>query len=103
MAETKEITVRNQQSLEDLALEHYGGVEGVMSLLLDNRDSLSAGFNSYLHAGMKLRVRPVAENAEMLAAVRKLGMHPVSDENTGAPKPQDSDFNADFNNDFYTD
>ena len=100
MTETKEIIVRNQQSLEDIAVEHYGAVEGVMNLLLDNRDQLADGFNSRLHAGMVLRVRPEAVNEEMREAVRKLGIHPVSDENTGAFVPGGPDFNDDFDDDF---
>jgi hypothetical protein len=98
--ETNEIIVRNQQSLEDLAVEHYGTVEGVMNLLLDNRDQLSEGFSSSLYAGMVLRVRPEPINEDMREAVRKLGIHPVSDEDTGLYSPSTGDYNDDYNSDY---
>lgn len=99
MAETREIIVRNQQGLEDVALEHYGGVEGVMNLLLENREILPNGFNSELYAGMVLRVSDEPVNTDMRDALARLGVHPVSDENTGVFIPDGPDFDEDFNDD----
>lgn len=102
MAKTAEIIVRGQQSLEDIALQHYGAVEGVAMLILDNRDQLAKGFDSRLHAGMVLRVRPDAVNTEMKEALSRLKIVPVSDKSTGKFIPDGPDFNPDYNDDFDT-
>lgn len=89
------------QSIEDIAIQHYGAVEGVFKLLVDNRDVLTEGFNHVLVPGTELEIDPdYAENEEMKAAIEQkqltFATAPLGEEApiTGA------DFNDDFNNDF---
>jgi len=100
MEKTNEITVRGQQSIEDLALQYYGTPEGVLQLMIDNRDQLTKGFDSRLHAGMKLRVRDTATNQELKDAMSRLLIVPATDKNTGIFVPDGPDFNEDYNEDF---
>ena len=58
MTDAAKITVLRGQTLEDVALMHYGAIEGVEMLLRDNRDELTEGFDTPLINGMALRVRP---------------------------------------------
>lgn len=56
MGRTIDIAVLQGQTLEDLALQHYGAVEGVDYLLQVNRAVLTGGLNTELTTGMILKI-----------------------------------------------
>lgn len=99
MSEWNEITVENRQTLEDIAVQEYGAIEGIEQLLLDNADSLPEGLDTKLWGGMRLFIRkdePVDE--KQLAEIKKMGIKPA----TGLlndPPVAGPDYNDDYNED----
>lgn len=96
-----EIEVKNRQTLDDIAVQEYGAMEGIYELLTDNADVLPNGLNGGLYNGLKLKIRqgePVDE--KQLAEIKRLGIEPA----TGLrdyPPPVGPDYNDDYNEDHY--
>lgn len=73
------VIVEPGQTLEDIALQEYGAVDGVTWLLLDNEDQLPNGYSTALLAGTELRLREATHaDAEMYATMRKLRIVPAT-------------------------
>lgn len=88
------------QTLEDIALQEYGSVDGVTWLLLDNEDLLPAGYSSAITAGMKLQLRDIYADQDMFHTMRRLGVVPAAMvESDGPALPTGDDHNDDYNED----
>lgn len=73
----KSIVVEDRQSIYDIAIQEYGGVEGVFSLLKDN-PGLTDGLNTRLTAGAKLKVKSPAVNVQVLNYYTENGIKPAT-------------------------
>lgn len=73
----KDITIKPNQSLLDIALEHYGDALGVFFLLEDNPQLLSIIDN--LKAGDLLNMRDNILNPEIVRRAKKDGIHTLED------------------------
>jgi hypothetical protein len=93
-----QVTVDNNQSIWDLAIEQYGSVDGVGQLILDNPMKLN--FNDDVVAGTKIIVREeMIINKPIVDYLNKKGIRLA----TAIAVPGGNvlgDFNNDFNNDF---
>lgn len=79
MANTITIRVGARQTLEDLALQHYGTLEGVGLLLAHNRAQLTAGLTTPLTPGMELQVlRDGALNPDLVDQLKAQGVIPAN-------------------------
>lgn len=99
MSEWNEIEVENRQTLEDIAVQEYGAIEGIEQLLLDNQDRLPEGLGTGLWGGMLLLIRkdePVDE--KQLADIKKKGIKPATGV-LNVPPPVGPDYNDDYNED----
>lgn len=94
-----DIVARNRQSIEDIALQYYGAVEGVEWLLTDNRDLLADGFDSTLHEGDVLRIREgQLLDIKVRRGILEQGLVPAMDDYV-RPLPDGPDHNDDYNED----
>ena len=93
------IAVANRQTIEDLAVQYYGAMEGVEHLLNDNRALLPDGFDTQLPQGTILRIRE-GEPAEVktLAEITRLGVQPATGDRP-TDIPDGPDHNEDHNED----
>lgn len=91
----------SSQSIEDIALQHYGSVDGVVKLLADNRSSLSNGFDSTIAPGTELAIDPdYSTNAAVKLAIAQMQLTFTSAASAELVAANGPDFNDDFNNDF---
>lgn len=92
----KTIKVQINQSLYDVALQHYGTLEGLTHLVNDNQIDWDAN----LSPGQLLIVRqPADSEAKIVAYLKARNIEPA----TATIQPATNtpgDFNNDFNNDF---
>lgn len=87
------IQVKPQQSIEDVALEHYGAVEGVEHILNDNPLVFNAGgLNTYLQTGTEIKLRDEKLNERMYLQMQRKKIEPAS-----APSPKKAIIGPDFN------
>lgn len=96
----KTVKVKPNQCLEDIALEHYGAIEGVEHLLNDNRAILTSGFMTPLAIGMELQVREQPINQQVYQQMQRKGIIPAS---IFGPMPEAIGIGADFYDDFNPD
>ena len=98
MSNTREVAVRNRQTLEDVALQYYGAVEGVELLLMDNRDMLAAGFDTQLHEGdlMRIQINTELLNVDVRREMLSRLLVPAMADYV-QPIPEGPDYNADHN------
>ncbi len=87
----KTIQTKPQQSVEDVALEHYGAVAGVEYLLQDNPLIFDSGFNTYLPTGTELKLRDELINERMYLQMQRKNIKPAS-----APDPKEEIIRPDF-------
>ncbi|MBL8002400.1 MAG: hypothetical protein JNL05_10600 [Flavobacteriales bacterium] len=100
----KLITVQPGQTLENVALQHYGSVDAVVDLVWDNRALLTDGFSSDLEGGMKLSIREVPYDPAVVSGVALAQVVPTSGTVIlPVPMPNGGDYNADYNPDHLTD
>lgn len=94
MTEFTTISVQNRQTLDDLAVQYYGGQDGQRQLLVDNRKLLPEGLSTQLYEGMLLKIR-VGEPADVktLAEVQRLDIKPA----TGLVRYPEPDYAPDHN------
>ena len=71
---TIKIIVQEGQTIIDIALQQYGGVEGVQLLIADN--NLPDGFATVLIAGQTLLIKSGAVDPAVLAAIKAAGIKP---------------------------
>lgn len=98
MSELKKITVKARQTIEDIAIQYYGGVEGVEKLIEDNRTELADGYDTTLYTGTILKIRedePVDEDT--LARIKARNIEPAKGELNQPPTAPDH--NNDYNED----
>lgn len=81
MTEYRDITTLARQTLEDIAIQEYGAVEGIEWLVRDNRNTLAEGFDTRMPTGTLLRIR-VGEsaNAKILDEVQRKNIKPATGE-----------------------
>lgn len=94
-AKDTQVIVYAGQNLPDLALQEYGGVEGLFTLMSDNGLALDADFVP----GAMLRISPVKTRADVVEYYRRTNYRV----NTGAAilvQAQDAEYNEDYNIDY---
>jgi len=97
------ITVTNNQSVWDLAIEQYGSVDGIKQLILDNPTKIN--FNDPVPAGTQLLVREdliPTFNKPVVDYLSKKGIRlatAVSVPSAGGFGDYSNDYNSDYNND----
>jgi len=90
------VEVQNNQSIWDLALQHYGSMDAVAVLLADNP---WMNFNDNIAAGSKVKISGVVMDLNVTEFLKKKGLVPATAVYDPAVNTV-SDFNNDFNNDF---
>lgn len=123
------VIVEPGQCLEDIALQEYGSIDGVMELVADNtivmfvpfgvrlqralERSVSGsspasdavlvnGISTRLEPGVRLVVRDEPVDRVMHSAMRRLGVVPATlGDQEPPPLGTDGDFNGDFNDDHF--
>jgi hypothetical protein len=96
----KIIIVQGNQTIYDIALQHYGDVDAAIMLLQDNPEL--AGFDAVLFAGQKLKIVQEPLNKDVVDYYVKNGITPATEVNNIADYNLTSggDFGADFNGDY---
>jgi hypothetical protein len=92
----KTIIVGDGQTIFDIAIQEYGGIEGILLLMSDNGDKIPS-ITSELKAGLKLKIKSLPVNASVVASFAQGKIKPatkLSPEMYGG-----GDFNDDFNDD----
>ncbi|MBL7954442.1 MAG: hypothetical protein JNJ91_05350 [Flavobacteriales bacterium] len=96
------VIVQPGQSLEDIALQEYGSIDGVREVVMDNEDVFVDGFNTRLLPGTTLVVRDVPLNRVVYSTMRKLRIVPATlGDNGPDPLGTQGDYNGDFNGDHF--
>ncbi|MCE9539753.1 MAG: hypothetical protein K8R85_11115 [Bacteroidetes bacterium] len=94
----KQVTVENNQSIWDLAIQYYGSVDGIKQLILDNATKLN--LNDSVVPGTKIIVREeMIINKPMVDYLKKKEIKPA----TAVSVPSASgfgDYSNDYNNDY---
>lgn len=88
------ITVRGRQTIWDIAIQQYGGVEGIQELIDDNPELTR---NSILFEGQLLKIKSLPVNRDIQVYYKERRLKPVSS------VPSDGKFGGDYNSDFNTD
>lgn len=91
------IIVQDGQTVWDLAIQQYGGVEGVFNLIKDN-PGVIAGVDSQLAAGTELKVKSDPVNTDVLAYYTENEIKPASITNKNLELL--GDFSNDYNEDY---
>lgn len=91
----KRTTVMRGQTLLDMAIQEYGGIDGVFLLLGDNPQV--SGLSAALAAGQQLKVVSAPVDRDVATYYQDNDLHPVSGPVIGA---SDGDWNEDWNDDF---
>lgn len=98
----RSIIVQPGQSLEDIALQEYGTIDGVREVVMDNPAVMVDGFSTRLRPGAQLAVRDEPLDRVMHARMRKLSVLPATLGDMGPdPLGPDGDYNEDYNDDHY--
>jgi len=92
----KTITVKAGQTIYDIAIQEYGGVEGVRSLIADNVGTINR--SSVLTVGQLVKVKSDPVDKDTLLFYKRKRLNPVS--SMLSDGKLGGDFNNDFNNDF---
>lgn len=94
------ITVDNNQSIWDIAIQYYGSVDGVQQLMIDNPTTIN--FNDPIVPGTKLIIRDeFVKNKPIVDYFTKKGLNlatAVSVPSAGGY----GDYSNDYNNDYST-
>lgn len=93
------ITTAENQSIFDIAIQEYGGVEGIFLLMEDNPDVILS-FNSELLPGTVLLIRKETTEEEIEAQDVQEFFRDRQDDVTNGEVPAQGDYNDDFNQDF---
>lgn len=93
------VIVEPGQSLEDIALQEYGNVDGTAWLVFDNLDHCPDGFSTDLEAGVELALRDDIIDRAVYDTARRLGVVPASVNTTPATTGPGGDYNDDYNDD----
>lgn len=96
------ITVGPGQSIEDIALQEYGSIDGVTLLLSDNLAAFPNGYSTDLMPGTELTVRDVPLDAAMCDAMLRLRVVPSTNSTAGFDTDAGADYNNDHNDDHQT-
>lgn len=90
------------QSLTDLAIQHYGAVEGIVPLCSDN-PHLARNWHDIPVPGTEIFIKSAPVDAEMKAYYAANAITPASltAEDYADAATDGGDFNDDFNDDFY--
>lgn len=97
MSDMKDIKVFARQTIEDIAIQHYGSIDGVSLLLVDNRNTLTDGYSTVLHSGMILKVRDTPIDQRTYNEIKTRDIVPATGEfDTPTTGP---DYNNDHNED----
>jgi hypothetical protein len=95
----KTLIVDINQSIWDLAIQHYGSPDGVMQLMLDNPTKID--FQNNITPGTEVLIdESKVLNKQIVDSIKKTGIAPASgvyDEELGY---NPGDFNNDCSNDF---
>jgi len=91
----KTVIVEDRQTIWDIAVQEYGGVDGVFQLIEDN-PGLTIG--SDLQGGQLLKIKSAPVNATVLAYMQLNNVKPVS-----LTQDEIVELNGDFDNDFDND
>lgn len=99
----RSIIVQPGQSLEDIALQEYGTIDGVREVVMDNEGVFVDGFSTRLQPGTQLTVREEPIDRVMHTRMRKLSVVPATLGDMGPdPLGPDGDYaDPDHNNDHY--
>lgn len=93
------ITVENNQSIWDIALQRYGSTNSVKQLILDNPDKVN--FKNNIAPGTKLLINEdLIIDKQLVDTYKKNGTIPCSAHYDAALGYGNGDFNNDFSNDF---
>ena len=99
----KRVTIITQQTLFDIAIQQYGGVDGILLLIEDN-PQLALDFNSNIFAGMELKLRDSAavnEDVSDYYLKKELMVATLSGGEIPILQPAVSnDFNCDYSSDY---
>ena len=94
-----QITVENNQSIWDLALQYYGAPDAVLQLILDNPDKIN--FNNNIAPGTKLMINEdLVVDKQVVDNYQKKGTIPCGAYYDADLGYGSGDFNNDFSNDF---
>jgi len=89
------ITVKDRQTIWDIAIQQYGGIEGVQELIDDNPELTRS---SILHEGQILKIKSDPVNRDVQVYYKEKRLKPVS--SALSDGKLGGDYNSDFNNDF---
>lgn len=101
MAE-RTIIVQPGQCLEDIALQEFGNINGVTSVVRGNEDVFTDGYATDLAAGTELRMMGDPIDAPMRTTMRKLGVIPSTNSAEVVEPEELGSFNDSFNDSFLT-
>lgn len=90
------VLVQNNQSIWDLAIQHYGSADGVKQLIEDNP---WLNFEDNIAPGSKVKISENVIDKNVVDFLAKKGMVPATAFYDSTVNTI-SDFNSDFNNDF---
>ncbi len=95
--------VQPGQTLEDIALQEYGRVDGVELIVAANRAILIEGFSALLEPGSVLSIPGEPLDLPVYTALKALGIIPSSGDLGEEVEPlgPGGDHNNDHNNDHY--
>ncbi len=91
----KTVEVLHRQTISDIAIQEYGGVEGLLQLIKDNE---GLTLTSNLTTGQLLKITAIPVNKVIAAYFKDNNLHPAT--KAGDATSGNGDFNNDFNNDF---
>lgn len=94
------IIVEPGQSLEDIALQEYGNIDGVRFIVFDNEAVFVDGFCTRLEPGSVLVIRDTPIDLPVFNTARKIRVVPATLGEYGPPPiGPGGDYNDDYNND----
>jgi hypothetical protein len=96
-----EITVQSRQTLGDIAVQEYGGYEGIAFLLADNQEALADKLTTTLYQGLILKIRMnEAVDDRVLPKLKAQGIEPATGLAKGSEPVTGPDYNDDYNDDY---
>jgi len=93
------VTTIAEQTIFDIAIQQYGGVEGAVNLVLDNF-ALGLNFNSNIQPGDKLKLTDGLSHNEEVSRFYTKKQLLVATKSGGDVAINEGDFSNDFNCDF---
>lgn len=93
------IIVQPGQCLEDIALQEYGSIDAVGTIVFGNEEVFTDGFSTDLQPGTELVLPGEPLDKPMYDTMRALGIVPATAWGSDDTPPL-GDFSDDFNNDF---